>query len=60
MKREERRLRFEAETPLVDGSALSIPSLRRRIRSGAVAVVEKKPPDMADVSWKSEICVSGV
>jgi hypothetical protein len=42
----------------VEGSALSIPSFSLRMRSGAVAEVEKKPPESGEVSWKRLICVS--
>lgn len=45
--------------PFVDGSEVSIPSLRRRMMCGAEAGVEKKPV-LLEVSKKREIWVSGV
>jgi len=53
-----RRSRLRAEMPLVEGSALSIPSFRRRIRSAWPAAVEKKPRWAG--SQKREICDSAV
>ena len=43
-RREERRWRFEALTPFVEGSEESIPSLRRRIVWVAERGVEKNAP----------------
>ncbi len=56
LRMEERRSRFCVLMPFVDGSALSMPSFSRRMRSGAEAAVEKKPDD--DSSQKRDNCVS--
>lgn len=46
--------------PFVEGSEVSIPSLRRRMMWGAEGVVEKKPPEPEEskkaVIWDSGVC----